>query len=148
MSAVLAPFLVSLRDSAPSSTEAPRIVIGTPSGHLHEFGAQMAAIVAAAEGWQVIFLGTNLPVEEFALAAHRTGARVVALSMIYPKDTPRLAEGLQRLSAQIPEGGTLIVGGNAARAYLPMMLRHGLRRCDSLEDFRYLLRDLRSGPVN
>lgn len=148
MSAVMAPFLVSLRDSTPNVPNAPPIIIGTPSGQLHEFGAQMAAIVAAAEGWQVVYLGPNLPVEDFSIAARHTGARVVAMSMIYPGDTPRLRDALQRLLGMLPKDAALIAGGKAAQAYLPESHDNRAHRCHSLPEFRYLLRNLRATFLN
>ena len=38
----------------------PTIVVATPAGELHEFGAMMAAVVAAQAGWRVRYLGPNL----------------------------------------------------------------------------------------
>jgi hypothetical protein len=46
-----------------------------------------------------------------------TGARAVALSIIYPDDDPRLAEELRELRRLLPDQVTVIVGGQAAGGY-------------------------------
>lgn len=46
-----------------------------------------------------------------------TGARAVALSIIYPSDDPRLAEELPELGRLLPDHVTIIVGGQAASGY-------------------------------
>lgn len=66
--------------SLPSGVE--RIVVGTPPLHLHEFGALVGAFIAVSRGIEPIFLGTNVPADQLALAARRTGARVILLSVV------------------------------------------------------------------
>lgn len=62
--------------------DAPLVVVGTLSGELHEFGAMLAAVVAADAGWRVLYLGPSLPGSEIAGAAGRMGAAAVAVSLV------------------------------------------------------------------
>ncbi len=55
---------------------APLVVVATPTGHLHELGALLAASHAHEAGWDVLYLGPNLPAEEIATAARARGVRV------------------------------------------------------------------------
>ena len=41
---------------------AARLVVATPPGQIHELGALLVAVSAAAEGWRVTYLGPDMPV--------------------------------------------------------------------------------------
>ena len=60
---------------------APRIVVATPSGQLHELGALMAAATAANLGWRPTYLGPNLPAYEIAGAARGNDAAAVGFNL-------------------------------------------------------------------
>lgn len=77
----------------------------------------MAGVTAALQGWRILYLGTNLPAVEIAGAVHRTGAKAVALSIIYPPDDPRLAEEIEALRQYVGKELTLLVGGRDSTAY-------------------------------
>ena len=68
-SAVIRSLTYILRNNNPRSVNAPRMIVSTPIGQLHELGALLAAIMAELKGWQVTYLGTNLPAEEIAAGA-------------------------------------------------------------------------------
>jgi methanogenic corrinoid protein MtbC1 len=97
--------------------EGPGLVVATPAGQHHEIGALLAAAAAASCGWRVIYLGADLPADSIAAAVDMTGARAVALSMIYPADDPNLADELRSLRHQLSDDVLLIVGGRAAGGY-------------------------------
>jgi methanogenic corrinoid protein MtbC1 len=105
-----------LRGSEAAGT-APRIIVSTPAGQLHEIAALMVAATAASEGWRVIYLGPNLPAEEIAGAAEQAHARAVALSVVYPSDDPRLPSEIDRLGKYLPDEVALLVGGRSAGHY-------------------------------
>ena len=65
---------------------APRLVVATPPGQVHELGALMVAVSAAAEGWAVTYLGPDLPVADLVSAVAQTDARAVAISVVYVPD--------------------------------------------------------------
>lgn len=92
---------------------APVIVVATPAGELHEFGAMMAAIVAAQSGWRVRYLGPNLPAAVLADSARMMGARAVAVSIVQPTGEPiREIARLRELLGSVP----LLVGGRGAES--------------------------------
>lgn len=117
---------------------APLLVAGTPSGELHEFGALLAAAVAADAGWRVLYLGPSLPPEEIAMAAERAGAAVVAMSVVRgdDADADRAGEELAALRSLLPGGTLLVAGGRQASSVAP----EGLLRVGDLDDFREVLR--------
>ncbi len=96
---------------------APCLIVTTPAGQHHEFGALLAAVTAAIEGWRVLYLGTNLPAVEIAGAVQRSGAIAVALSIVYPPDDPGLPEELLTLRRSLGEAVPIIVSGRDSMAY-------------------------------
>ena len=113
-----------LQTFAAGTASRPRIVVATPSGQQHELGAMLVAAEAASAGWQVTFLGVDLPLTDIGRAAELTGARVLALSIIYPHDDPRLAAELRPFVERLPVGVTLLLGGNAAADYADALSHH------------------------
>ena len=113
---------------------APKIVVGTPSGQIHDIGAVFVAAAAANNGWRVSYVGANLPPFELAGAVQITGASVLALSIVYPEDDPKLPSDLLHLRRLLPENIKLLVGGRAANAYQPALSKCGAVILSSLEE--------------
>jgi DNA-binding transcriptional MerR regulator/methylmalonyl-CoA mutase cobalamin-binding subunit len=143
-SAILHPFLSRLRISTLMPSAGPAAVIATLAGQHHELGALMAAVAAASEDWNVIYLGASLPAEEIAYAAACSEARVVGLSIVYPADDPQLTDQLQRLRTALPDSVALMVGGAAAASYSQVLKKIGASTPDDLAQFRLALGQLRS----
>ncbi len=101
--------------------DGPVMVTTTPSGQRHELGAMLAAAAAATEGWHVIYLGAELPAESIAKATVATGARAVALSLIYPPDDDASRSELRELRRLLPAGTEIIVGGRASGSYATVL---------------------------
>lgn len=118
-----------------TSLSAPRIIVATPIGQLHELGAVMAAATAANLGWHPIYLGPSLPAHEIAGAALRNQAAAVALSIVYPEDDPQLACELTELAGLLPASTRLFAGGRAARGYFETLVRIGALYAGSMEAF-------------
>lgn len=146
VSAVVRSFLGGLRGSHGGNGSGPQLVVTTPARQHHELGALIAAAVAASEGWQVTYLGPDLPPEEIAAAAFQKGARAVALSLTYPPDDPLLIDELRRLRRLLSPWTELVVGGRAAAAYGRVLDEVGARRLDDLQGLRHELEALRAAP--
>ncbi|HSF14001.1 MAG TPA: cobalamin-dependent protein [Vicinamibacteria bacterium] len=116
-SAVVRSFLGSLNGAFLAARTAPQIIVTTPSGQLHEIGALLAAATAASEGWRVAYLGPSLPADEIAAAARQSGARAIALSIVFPTDDSHLRTELRRLSQLLDPAVTILVGGRGASSY-------------------------------
>jgi MerR family transcriptional regulator, light-induced transcriptional regulator len=141
--ATVKAFLGNVSGQLTTPEGAPRIVVGTPAGQVHELGAVLAAAEASHLGWNVVYLGPNLPAGEIAGAAVRHKAAAVALSIVYPDDDPKLPDELERLARFLPSGTRILAGGRAAASYLPTLLRMGAICTDSLEEFSDRLDALR-----
>ena len=115
-------------------------MVATPSGQLIELGALMAATSAAAEGWRVVYFGTDLPASEIAAAVRTTKARAVAISLGHESRDPRLRKELELLAKSVRGQATLLVGGRAAAAFALLMRRLGAKIFRDLESLRLWLR--------
>jgi methylmalonyl-CoA mutase cobalamin-binding subunit len=105
-------------------------------------------VVAAAEGWQVIYLGPNLPAEEIAAAAHSKAATAVALSVVFPPDDRLLADEIRRLRRVLDRHIVLVVGGRAARDYLALLEEVGALHASDFATFRRILGELRAARAS
>jgi len=129
-----------------SSASAPRLMVTTPAGQIHEMGAAIAAGLARKAGWNVIYLGPSLPAEEIASAAIFNRASAVALSIIYPADDPELPHQLRRLRHLLPREIPLIAGGQALEGYRATLEDIGAIILTNMTDFSRTLERVRSGP--
>ena len=118
---------------------APGVVVATPPHHAHELGALMAAASAAAEGWNVTYLGPDLPVADLVSAVGQSGARAVAISAVYQPEGGDLLGVLRDTRARLPTDVTLLVGGSGALQVRAEAEAAGARVIESLAEFRALL---------
>ena len=142
--AVVRTLLGNICQGSDISVSMPNLVVATPRGQLHEIGALIAGTTAAAQGWQVTYLGPNLPVEEIVRCAGQNGAKAIGLSIVYPTDDPYLANELRKLRRGIQEHVTLFVGGSGASAYEPVIRAIGAVQIDDMPTFRAELEALRA----
>ena len=142
--AVVRTLLGNSRHGFDISAAMPTLVIATPRGQVHEIGALMAALTAAAQGWHVTYLGPNLPAEEIVGCAVQNGAKAIGLSIVYPTDDPHIANELRKLRRGIQEHVTLFVGGAGAIAYDPVINAIGAVRIEDMGIFRTELETLRT----
>jgi methylmalonyl-CoA mutase cobalamin-binding domain/chain len=106
-----------LRDalsSVPADPRARCVVVATPSHQAHDLGAYLAALVAAAAGWRVVYLGSDLPAVDIARAASQADADVVALSIVRAGDVSMLDQELRGLRDALRSHIRLVVGGRGA----------------------------------
>ena len=122
--------------------EVLKLIVATPPGQAHEIGALMVAACAAAEGWGITYLGPDLPVADLLAAARDTGARAVALSIVYSSDDEKLLAALKAARAGLTEGTPLLVGGAAASGLREPLEDLGATVLDSLAELRARLREL------
>ncbi|MBD3225050.1 MAG: MerR family transcriptional regulator [Caldithrix sp.] len=141
-SAVLKSYLSNLRNAYRPQGNAPSLIVTTPRGQIHEIGALIIALVAAAEGWNVIYLGPDLPSEEIAAACLQKQARAVVLSLVYPADDPALYQDLVKLRQLLPERVAILIGGRIAPQYLSAINQIDAWTSDDLSSFRGLLEKL------
>ena len=114
--AVVQHVVISAMKELSHGNGAPRIVVATPAEERHAIGAALAGAAAAAEGWNVIYLGADLPAGDIAASAVAANARVVALSIVYVSDRAALLRELRSLRETLPATVAVMAGGSGAAA--------------------------------
>ncbi len=117
----------------------PVIVVATPAGERHVNGALAVAALAAVSGWNVVYLGADLPAQDIAAAANAAGAGVVALSLTHVADRRRVAEELREIRGALPARVSVVVGGSGALALGRELARAGVEVVDAASDVTHLL---------
>ena len=106
--------LRSLRLPFEDRASGPVVVLATLPGESHGLGLQMAALVVAAAGLQVLSLGTEIPGLQMAAVCRDLSARVLALSVSAASAGPSTGSRVRRLRKALPRRVALVVGGQGA----------------------------------
>jgi methylmalonyl-CoA mutase cobalamin-binding subunit len=80
----------------------PRVLVATLAGERHAIGTALVGAAAAADGWNVLYLGPDLPATEIADAAAAAGVRVVAVSIVYVEQQRTVIDELRTLRSRLP----------------------------------------------
>ena len=144
-SCVVRSLLDSLVQSDPRHSSSPSLVVGTPAGQIHELGALVVAAMAGALGWRVTHLGCDLPAEEIAACAQRSGARAVALSVSILSRDHDVANEIRTIRDLLPRGVALIVGGRAVAGLEGVLEECGASRVSDIRSLRFELDRLHRG---
>ena len=116
VSSIVHDIVAGMMRAFPQRHGAPRVLIATLAGDRHAIGAALVGAVAAMEGWNVLYLGTDLPAHEIADAAGAAHVRAVALSVVYVDDAARVLNELRTIRSRLPSAVALIAGGAGARS--------------------------------
>ena len=114
VSSVLHDIIVGTMRAFPQRSGAPKLLVATPSGDRHAIGAALAGAASALEGWNVLYLGADLPAADIADAAKTAGVRIVALSIVYTEDRARVLGEVRALRSRLPADMVIIAGGAGA----------------------------------
>lgn len=142
-SAVVRTFLGNLSRAYRPIESAPAIVITTPSGQLHEFGALISSIIASADGWNAVYLGPNSPADDIANVVRTKQAKAIALSIIYPSDDPRVNSELRTLRKLVGPEIPILIGGRSAANFLGVINEIGAHLLSNVKDLRGKLQEIR-----
>jgi methanogenic corrinoid protein MtbC1 len=97
----------------PSPTKGRMLVAGV-TGELHQLGANIVADVLEWHGWDVRFLGTNVPIAGVLGAIEQHRPDVLGLSLTMPTNLPRFREAVASVRAQFGDAcPKIVVGGRA-----------------------------------
>ncbi len=119
------------------SASAPRIVLATPAGHWHEFGALACALVASESGWQPCYFGPNLPSEEIVYAARKVDANALAIRICHRLNHHKLIGELKRIRRLVEDRLPIFVGGSGVDDLLASNEKIGVIAVNDLNDFRH-----------
>lgn len=115
---VTGDLLRGLRRRVETPRPSRHVALGLLPGHAHELGLLMAALVFADQGWGIVYLGPETPVEQFVSLAADTQLDAVAISVASTGAGAATTAALRRVREGLPAGTMLVVGGAGAPARL------------------------------
>ena len=110
----------------PASTSRGKAIITAATNEQHELGARMTAHVFEADGWEVTFLGANMPMADLTRMARQLSPRFIGISLAMPYhlhhvkriiDTFKGDAALKQIDILV--GGQVFATFPEAAAYLP-----------------------------
>jgi trimethylamine corrinoid protein len=112
LDSVLRPAMAKARTSQRSLA---KVVLGTVSGDIHDIGKNIVAAMLFASGFEVIDLGTDVPIDDFATKSDEIGAEVVGASALLSTTLP-VQRGIvnEFVKRRIRDRHKLLVGGAPA----------------------------------
>lgn len=102
-------------EAAARDSPRPRVLVGLPPGSHHELGALAHAVALRRHGLDVLYLGKNLPVEDWITATSNTGARLVLVGVALEADVIPASRVAGALRAAVT-ATSVSFGGAAAGA--------------------------------
>ena len=77
----------------------PLAIVGCIRGEVHELGALMARALLLDAGWRVMYVGLDVPTEEYALQQMKCEADLICISMMPPMGRPEAHSVVQVLES-------------------------------------------------
>ncbi len=114
VSEVLRDYLTAKWRALNAHADGPRVVCGTLAGEQHGLGLHFAACTLAANGYHVLFLGTDLPATSICSAVREHRAVAVAISMSEFSESDANERMIVELRNQLPEKVELWTGGGGS----------------------------------
>jgi 5-methyltetrahydrofolate--homocysteine methyltransferase len=101
-----------------------RVVIGTVKGDVHDIGKNLVDIILTNNGYEVVNLGTKVPLTEFVDKATEVDADAIGMSGLLVKSTIIMRENLEELNDRGLDRIPVLLGGAAlTRNYVERDLR-------------------------
>ena len=99
--------------NAVQSTSPPRALLGCIRSQAHELGCLMAKLVLESHGWDVVYLGLNVPTEEFAKSQLEYDASLICIALMPPSTQPEVQHVIDLLEHMYDRKNPyhLILGG-------------------------------------
>lgn len=128
-------------DTAPG---ARRLLFTTPAGQLHEFGILAGSVLAKEAGFDVLYLGPDLPTEDIIWSVARSNADILVLSVVRRMSEDEMQQ-MERLVDTVSPSVPVWIGCPPDH---PLASRVPKATCiSSVEDFQRAAASLLADPV-
>ncbi|MDY0269560.1 cobalamin B12-binding domain-containing protein [Trichloromonas sp.] len=102
-----------------AETHRGRAIITGVQGELHQVGANMVADLLEADGWDVRFLGTDMPAGDILTMTRDHQAELLGISATMLFNLPQVIALVERLRAELGTAAPRIILGGGAFRLLP-----------------------------
>lgn len=137
-------FLMNLLQAFPVNNRAPKLLVGCAPEEFHEIGPLMLSVLLRREGYQVEFLGSDLPVDDLVAYAEDISPDMVILSAGFEHTARPLFQFQEKLNRLSPKslfgfGGRYFNENSSARdamqgVFLGSTLAEAIRNVHDLMD--------------
>ncbi|MFZ4440852.1 MAG: cobalamin B12-binding domain-containing protein [Syntrophales bacterium] len=93
-----------------------KVVMTGVQGELHQVGANMVADVLEADGWDVTFLGTNVPAEGVIQSIREHGPDLFGISSTMFFNIPKVIQLVETVHKEFGDSVRIMLGGGAFKA--------------------------------
>ena len=108
----------TLIDAAPAPSREGSLLAVCPAGEDHEFGLLLTTFILRRQGWQVIYLGANVPLYRLEAAIQEIKPILtIALAQTFPA-----ASSLAKLGSFLEEHGTRLAFGGGIINAIPSLI--------------------------
>lgn len=94
----------------------PKVLMSTPPGERHEGGLLILAAYLMLLGWQVVYLGADLPIEDLKQATETVCPDLVCISVVQEEILLNNLKALEAMSQIVAVGGAGCVNLNGDRS--------------------------------
>lgn len=130
---------LSANDIRPRSRE--RVLLAAVEGQCHVLGLRMVADLLEGAGFDVLYLGADVPVQSLARSVAQHGPALVGLAFGIASDVSSLADSIVAIHEQVPDT-RIMLGGRA----VPLGLRTGYPYVASSIELVRIVEQLLAGP--
>lgn len=127
-------------DAAASKSRGPVVVVGLPPGSQHSLGALAYATAIRRRGFDVLYLGSNVPASSWEAAVQSRSAQAAVLAVVTPDDRPAAVAVAERLLTLDP--APMVCAGGAAGDQLAAGVRSLASRigaaAEQLDEFAHV----------
>lgn len=154
VSQIMSDVLVGLRPDPRGRIALPRngkrrpvAVVGAMEGNQHGLGSLCVRLVLERLGWDVLYLGPDVPFEDFGALQRSRGAALVCVSLKPPAAAGDLARAVRTLGGVYDAGRpySLVFGGVPDEDFAPTLLDGPFRDVAVLDSSTDLCRRLGGG---
>jgi MerR family transcriptional regulator, light-induced transcriptional regulator len=128
---VLKQRVLSMLQATAWRSDAPILLCACPTGEFHELGLLTFAYTMQQEGWQVYYLGVNLPVSALLEACQQVQPALVALSLTHAAEPASRLDALQEIDVGIARTYPTCVGGQAIARYQQSLQPRHMTLCST-----------------
>ena len=100
-----------------SKEEGPKIIIGSLTSEYENLDTLMHTIVAQNIGWNVTYVGNNIPHDELTYMAKKISARTIVIALNNPRDIARKSYEIKTLKAEADYKDNIVLIGSQASNY-------------------------------
>jgi cobalamin-dependent methionine synthase I len=135
-----------LQATAPAAS-APVLLCACVAGEWHELGLLTFAYTMQQAGWQVCYLGPDLPVQGLLHGCQRLQPALVAVSMTYAADPHPDLTVLEEIDTLVASAYPTCVGGQAVERYAPTLQPRHMSLLSAPQAARTYARELVGSPT-